>query len=57
MDKIIMDETIKFKISKEKKQKVFELSRRYFCGNVSEFMRANISQLQKNFMMNLLVRL
>ena len=27
MDKIIMDETIKFKISKEKKQKVFELSR------------------------------
>mgnify|MGYP004468930349 CR=1 FL=1 len=49
MDKIIMDETIKFKISKEKKQKVFELSRRYFCGNVSEFMRANISATTEKF--------
>lgn len=44
-----MDETIKFKISKEKKQKVFELSRRYFCGNVSEFMRANISATTEKF--------
>lgn len=48
MDKI-MDETIKFKISKEKKEKVFELSRRYFCGNVSEFMRSNISATTEKF--------
>ena len=49
MDKIIMDETIKFKISKEKKQKVFELSRRYFCGNVSEFYDEFIAEIIKEF--------
>ena len=48
MDKI-MEETIKFKISKDEKEKVFELSRRYFGGNISKFMRANISATTEKF--------
>lgn len=48
MDKI-MDETIKFKISKDEKEKVFELSEKFFCGNVSEFIRFNISATTEKF--------